>query len=86
MAPKSSIGSPRPWNRNCAARTPNTRTGGDTRRLGPVQVLRIPPGSWAEFQKRRLAKSGGKVEQYKQPHLIPDLDQIAGFRLTTTTR
>ena len=58
----------------------------DTRRLGPVQVLRIPPGSWAEFQKRRLAKSGGKVEQYKQPHLIPDLDQIAGFRLPTAIR
>ena len=59
---------------------------GDTRRLGPVQVLRIPPGSWMDFQKRRLAKSGGKVEQYKQPHLIPDLDQIAGFRLLSATQ
>jgi hypothetical protein len=58
----------------------------DTLRLGPIQILRIPPGSWTEFQKRRLAKSGGKVEQYKQPHLIPDLDQIAGFRLLKTTR
>src|SRR5262249_1808274 len=45
----------------------------ETRRLGPVHILAIPPGSWAEFQKRRLAKSGGTVEQYKQPHLIPDL-------------
>ena len=51
----------------------------DTRRLGPVHILAIPPGSWAEFQKRRLAKSGGTVEQYKQPHLIPDLDQIDRF-------
>jgi hypothetical protein len=52
----------------------------DTRRLDPVRILRIAPGSWLEFQKRRLAQSGGTVEQYKQPHLIPDLDQIAGFR------
>ena len=56
----------------------------ETHRLGPVQIVRIPPGSWAEFQKRRLAKSGGKLEQYKQPHLIPDLDQIHGFRLRET--
>jgi hypothetical protein len=52
----------------------------ETRRLDPVRILRVPRGSWAEFQKRRLAKSGGAVEQYKQPHLIPDLDQIIGFR------
>jgi hypothetical protein len=51
----------------------------ETRRLGPVHILAIPPGSWAEFQKRRLAKSGGTVEQYKQPHLIPDLGQIDQF-------
>ncbi len=56
----------------------------ETHRLGPVQIVRIPPGSWAELQKRRLAKSGGKLEQYKQPHLIPDLDQIHAFRLRET--
>ncbi len=56
----------------------------ETRRLGTVQIVRIPPGSWAELQKRRLAKSGGKLEQYKQPHLIPDLDQIHAFRLRET--
>jgi hypothetical protein len=53
----------------------------ETLRLGPVRTLTIPPGSWAEFQKRRLAQSGGTVEQYKQPHLIPDLDLIGSFRL-----
>ncbi len=52
----------------------------ETRRLAPAQVVRIRPGSWSEFQKRRLAKSGGAVEQYKQPHLIPDLNQIDAFR------
>jgi hypothetical protein len=52
----------------------------DTLRLGPVRILRIADGSWAEFQKRRLVKSGGTVEQYKQPHLVPDLDLITSFR------
>jgi hypothetical protein len=56
----------------------------ETLRLGPVRILPIEPGSWIEFQKRRLAQSGGTVEQYKQPHLIPDLDQIVRFRLRQT--
>ncbi len=56
----------------------------DTLRLGPVHILAIPRGSWAEFQKQRLAKSGGTVEQYKQPHLIPDLGQIDRFRRRET--
>jgi hypothetical protein len=51
----------------------------DTLRLGPVRIVRIANGSWAKFQKRRLLKSGGTVEQYKQPHLVPDLDLIASF-------
>jgi hypothetical protein len=51
----------------------------DTRRLGPVRIVRIPDGSWLGFQKRRLVRSGGTVEQYKQPHLVPDLDVAASF-------
>jgi GH3 auxin-responsive promoter len=51
----------------------------DTLRLGPLRIVRIANGSWAKFQKRRLLKSGGTVEQYKQPHLVPDLDLIANF-------
>jgi len=53
----------------------------ETLRLGPVRTIRLPEGSWAEFQKRRLARSGGTVEQYKQPHLIPDLDAIESFQV-----
>jgi hypothetical protein len=52
----------------------------DTLRLGPVRTILLPEGAWVEFQKRRLARSGGTVEQYKQPHLIPDLEAIASFR------
>jgi hypothetical protein len=53
----------------------------DTRRLGPVRTIPILDGSWADFQKRRLAQSGGTVEQYKQPHLIPDPAAIGSFQL-----
>jgi hypothetical protein len=52
----------------------------DTLRLGPVRIVRIPGGSWVEFQKRRLARSGGTVEQYKQPHLVADLELAESFR------
>ncbi|MDR3618148.1 MAG: GH3 auxin-responsive promoter family protein [Paludisphaera borealis] len=51
----------------------------DTLRLGPVRTIRLPNGAWGEFQKRRLARSGGTVEQYKQPHLIPDTNEINSF-------
>ena len=51
----------------------------DTLRLGPVRTIRLRDGAWADFQKRRLARSGGTVEQYKQPHLIPDVEAIHAF-------
>ncbi len=53
----------------------------ETRRLGPVRTIRLADGSWSEFQKRRLARSGGTVEQYKQPHLIPDLSAVDSFQV-----
>ena len=49
-----------------------------TLRLGPVRTRRLRPGSWADFQRRRLAHSGGTVEQYKQPCLMADLGAIQG--------
>ncbi len=51
-----------------------------TLRLGPVRMRRIVAGSWADFQKRRLLRSGGTVEQYKQPHLVPDLKVLETFQ------
>jgi hypothetical protein len=50
-----------------------------TQRLGPVRVRLLTVGSWSDFQRRRLAQSGGTVEQYKQPHLMPDLKAIDSF-------
>jgi hypothetical protein len=55
-----------------------------TLRLGPTRVLLIATGSWVQFQKRRLARSGGTVEQYKQPHLTPDLTAIDSFERVET--
>jgi hypothetical protein len=51
-----------------------------TLRLGPIRIRRVPVGSWADFQRRRLAQSGGTVEQYKQPCLMSDLAAIDSFR------
>lgn len=51
----------------------------DSLRLDPVRVIRARDGAWSDFQKRRLAQSGGTVEQYKQPHLVPDVDAIRDF-------
>jgi hypothetical protein len=51
----------------------------ETLRLGAIRPFRIPAGSWADFQRRRLSRSGGTVEQYKQPCLLSDLEAIEGF-------
>ena len=66
--------------RIAGARTWSMCASADTLRLGPVRIVRIPGGSWVEFQKRRLAQSGGTVEQYKQPHLVADLELAESFR------
>ncbi len=51
-----------------------------TLRLGPIRIRRIAANSWSDFQRRRLARSGGTVEQYKQPCLLADLKAMDGFR------
>ena len=51
----------------------------ETLRLDPIQIRRIPRGGWSDFQGRRLARSGGTVEQYKQPCLLADLKAIDDF-------
>jgi hypothetical protein len=41
-------------------------------RLGPVRVEWLPAGAWQQWDRQRLAKSGGTAEQYKHPCLIAD--------------
>lgn len=45
-----------------------------THRLGPVQPILLPAGAWKQWDRDRLARSGGTAEQYKHPCLIPDIN------------
>jgi hypothetical protein len=42
-------------------------------RLGAVRVEMLPTGAWHKWDRERLARNGGSLEQYKHPCLIPDL-------------
>jgi hypothetical protein len=43
-----------------------------TRRLGPVRLEVLPAGFWGQWDRDRLRRTGGTVEQYKHPCLIAD--------------
>ena len=43
-----------------------------SQRLGPIRLALLPPGTWHEWDRQRLARTGGTVEQYKHPCLISD--------------
>ncbi len=47
------------------------RDGG---RLGPVRAFLLPPGTWAAWDRARVATTGGSPEQYKHPCLIGDVN------------
>jgi hypothetical protein len=50
-------------------------------RLGPVRVKLVPPRTWEQYTRMRLAASGGTAEQYKHPCLVSDLEFVRGFRV-----
>jgi hypothetical protein len=41
-------------------------------RLGPARLGLVAPGAWHEWDRQRLARTGGTLEQYKHPCLIAD--------------
>jgi hypothetical protein len=41
-------------------------------RLGPIRIEVLTPGTWTEWDRKRLARTGGSLEQYKHPSLISD--------------
>jgi len=43
-----------------------------TQRLGLMRLELVRPGFWAEWDRQRLVKSGGILDQYKHPCLISD--------------
>ena len=44
----------------------------DSRRLGPLRLEIIPTGAWQQWDRQRLTRTGGTLEQYKHPGLISD--------------
>lgn len=51
-----------------------------TERLGPLTVLPIPAGTWAQFAADRQQSKGGSTEQYKHPFLLSTVDRFDQFR------
>ncbi len=45
-----------------------------TGRLAPMKWMPLPDGTWTAFSKSRRKNSGGSLEQYKHPCLVPDLE------------
>ncbi|MFL5241207.1 MAG: GH3 auxin-responsive promoter family protein [Gemmataceae bacterium] len=41
-------------------------------RLGKVRLEVLPSGTWHHWDRQRLIRTGGSLEQYKHPCLIPD--------------
>ncbi len=50
----------------------------DSLRLAPLRLELLPAGTWAEWDRERLRRNGGSLEQYKHPCLINDMN----FRTT----
>jgi hypothetical protein len=44
----------------------------ESQRLGPMRLYLLPANSWHQWDRQRLARTGGNLEQYKHPCLIPD--------------
>jgi hypothetical protein len=48
----------------------------ESQRLGPLRLVLLAKNAWQDWDRTRLAQSGGTLEQYKHPCLIVD----PGFR------
>jgi hypothetical protein len=46
----------------------------DSNRLGPLRLQPVPTGTWQRWDRARLERSGGTLEQYKHPCLVSDLN------------
>ena len=51
-------------------------------RLGPMRAALLPLGTWAAWDRERLATSGGSAEQYKRPCLQGNLQFIETMPVT----
>lgn len=46
-----------------------------TRRLGPVRVILLPPGRLAEYDDERRSRQGGRAEQFKHRFLMSGVER-----------
>jgi hypothetical protein len=44
----------------------------ESNRLGPMRLALLPANTWQQWDRQRLARTGGTLEQYKHPCLIND--------------
>jgi hypothetical protein len=44
----------------------------ESQRLGPIRLALLASGAWQQWDRQRLARTGGTLEQYKHPCLITD--------------
>jgi hypothetical protein len=54
-------------------------------RLAPLECHALPAGTWQRFTRHRQSRSGGSVEQYKHPCLVPALEFSATLCRDFTT-
>src|SRR5262249_856042 len=45
----------------------------ESHRLDAMRLELLPAGAWQQWDRQRLARTGGALEQYKHPCLIGDL-------------
>ena len=45
-----------------------------SQRLGPMRLEVLEPGFWSHWDRERLRRNGGTLEQYKHPCLIADMN------------
>src|SRR5690606_37978966 len=62
----------RVFDRELAAHNIEYAAKRESGRLGPVRIQVLPEGAWADWDRKRLQKTGGAAEQYKRPCLIGD--------------
>lgn len=72
--------------RRLAAVNPEYASKRDSHRLDAMRLELIPAGAWQQWDRQRLAKTGGSLEQYKHPCLIGDLKFREGMTVEREVR
>jgi hypothetical protein len=58
----------------------------DSLRLGRLRLEPVPSGFWQSWDRERLKRTGGTLEQYKHPCLINDLEFARSWRARSHER